>query len=185
MYAAPSDPALWQRWRDAADAPAVRAAIAAVHRRIADAVADRQPRCDQSGRCCRFDAFGHDLYLTGLEIAVFLRHAPAPPAPSPPHAHALTVLTDPGRTCPYMLDRACTVHAIRPAGCRIFFCQPGTQAWQQDLYEACLDDVRRLHDDLALPYHYMEWLDGLAAARHAITSAGGPARRPDLRSTRR
>jgi len=121
MFAAPTDPALWQRWHDAAATPAVADAIAAIHQRIADAVADRQPRCDQSGRCCHFNAYGHDLYLTGLEITAFLQQPPPPPILSPQadreqrdrsdialpqlpaNAHHLP---NPDRVCPYLVDNA-------------------------------------------------------------------------------
>ncbi|MEM6333875.1 MAG: hypothetical protein AAF823_11105 [Planctomycetota bacterium] len=184
MYAPPTDPALWQTWRTAARNPTLRADLAAVHQRIADAVETRKPRCDQSGRCCRFDAFGHDLYLTGLEITAFLQdlqhqHAPQagpkrsagpgikPPSASPKQSTSnlpLPQLQTTQRTCPHQTHNTCSVHPIRPAGCRIFFCEPGTQAWQQDLYEQSLNDIRQIHTQHHLPYHYMEWLAGLAAA---------------------
>jgi len=178
MYQAPTDPALWQRWHDAAADPAVADAIAAVHQRIADAFADRQPRCDQSGRCCRFHAYGHDLYLTGLEVAAFRHRAPPPPSSSQAGAERSAASGialpqaqhDPDRVCPYLVDNACSVHAVRPAGCRVYFCEPGTHDWQQHLYEQTLDDLRRLHDAHDLPYRYMEWLDGLNAAASAIKS---------------
>ncbi|MEO0586094.1 MAG: hypothetical protein AAF078_00480 [Planctomycetota bacterium] len=182
MYTPPTDPALWPTWRTAAADPNLRADLAAVHQRIADAVDTRKPRCDQSGRCCRFDAFGHDLYLTGLEIAVFLHDLAPHPQPHPTQAgpersagpgieppntqpnHALPQLQQTARTCPHQVNNTCSVHPIRPAGCRIFFCEPGTQDWQQDLYEQSLDDIRRIHTTHNLPYRYMEWLAGLAAA---------------------
>lgn len=164
MYAAPTDPELWRAWREAAGDAAVVEAIDAVHRRIEAAVIERGPRCDQSGRCCRFGEYGHDLFVTGLEIAVFLRRASRPSnAIGRARGVSLPQLSS-ERACPFMIDNACSVHAIRPAGCRIFFCEPGTQGWQQDLYERSLVEVRRLHETQGLPYRYMEWLDGLAAA---------------------
>jgi hypothetical protein len=32
-----------------------------------------QPRCDASGACCRFEAYGHRLFITTLEMAAFCR----------------------------------------------------------------------------------------------------------------
>lgn len=169
MYAAPTDPELWRAWHEAAGEAAVVEAIEAVHRQIGEAVAERGPRCDQSGRCCRFGEYGHDLFVTGLEIAAFLRRAGrAKPDDRNEGELSLPQLST-QRVCPYMTDNACSVHAIRPAGCRIFFCEPGTQDWQQDLYESALSELRRLHDERELPYRYMEWLDGLAAGRAVMT----------------
>ncbi|MEM9251590.1 MAG: hypothetical protein AAGB29_04495 [Planctomycetota bacterium] len=170
MYAAPTTPELWDAWHAAAGDAEVVGAIDAVHARIAKAVDDRRPRCDQSGRCCRFGDYGHDLFLTGLEIAVFLRRVEANPPIAPPPSDgriALPQWSD-DRVCPYMVDRGCSMHEVRPSGCRVFFCEPGTEDWQQSLYEEVLGELRRIHDKHGLPYRYMEWLDGLAAARSRV-----------------
>ncbi|MEM9790436.1 MAG: hypothetical protein AAF842_08510 [Planctomycetota bacterium] len=168
MYAAPTDPELWRAWHEAAGEAAVVEAIEAVHRRIGEAVAQRGPRCDQSGRCCRFGDYGHDLYVTGLEIAVFRRRAAEPVLGATESGKVTLPQLGDERVCPYMVDRSCSVHAARPAGCRIFFCEPGTQDWQQGLYEQSLDAIRQLHNERGLPYRYMEWLDGLTVAQSEI-----------------
>jgi hypothetical protein len=49
-------------------------------------------------------------------------------------------------------------------GCRIFFCQRGTEAWQHALYEEFLGGLRQLHERQSLPYQYMEWRMGLREA---------------------
>jgi hypothetical protein len=48
----------------------------------------------------------------------------------------------------------------------VFFCQQGTEQWQQDLYEHAMTRLRSLHETHALPYRYMEWR---AALREAIS----------------
>jgi len=151
----------WARWFAAVDQPAVDQAIAALYTDLDVEVARYQPRCDQSGRCCRFESFGHRLYVTALEIARFLRHAPvvSPPART---ATALPIFTEPlPDACPYQLDGLCSVHTIRPHGCRIFFCQEGSEVWQQTLYETYLDRLKQMHAQWQLPYQYMEWRQGL------------------------
>lgn len=67
--------------------------------------------------------------------------------------------------CPFQVDRSCSTHAIRPLGCRIFFCQAGTEAWQQALYERYLDELRSLHDRHGVAYRYADWLALLDEAR--------------------
>jgi hypothetical protein len=62
-------------------------------------------------------------------------------------------------------------------GCRVFFCQEGTQGWQQELYEQFLAELRRMHEDRGLPYRYMEWRAGLREAGEYVASREGLAGR--------
>jgi Fe-S-cluster containining protein len=149
--------ALWSLWRAASAQPAIDAALRSLYQRLADEVARRSPTCWISGRCCNFEKFGHRLYVTGLEIAWMLRQLDPAALPAP----ADIDLRGP---CVFQQNRLCSVHRMRPLGCRIFFCQQGTQQWQQDLYEALLKDLRQLHEESGLPYRYMEWRAGLAEA---------------------
>lgn len=192
----------WQTWLTAlepagsaqAAAPSELAQrLEAIERFLTDQVARRGPTCWLSGRCCHFEPYGHKLYLTGLEIAYFAqRHlrsteprpdrtpsaAPAGPNPSTIGPTLLPVSgsqTADGSSCPFLSGRACAVHPHRPLGCRIFFCQRGTQDWQQNLYEQTLQAVRKLHDDFQLPYHYMEWCFGLKSLEQYLHSAVEPA----------
>ncbi len=144
---------LWRSWREAARAAAVDAALRQLYDDLARAVERRGARCWLSGRCCHFDAYGHRLYVTGLEVAWVLEQEGTPP-----------VAAEPGAACPYQSERQCTIHASRPLGCRIFFCQEGTEDWQQALYERKLAQLRTLHEQFKVPYRYMEWLAALREA---------------------
>jgi Fe-S-cluster containining protein len=68
-----------------------------------------------------------------------------------------------GAGCPFQIFGLCGVHPIRPLGCRIFFCDPQTTRWQQEQYECFHARLKRLHDELAVPYLYMEWRSALRA----------------------
>ncbi|HZL35502.1 MAG TPA: hypothetical protein VFC78_09345, partial [Tepidisphaeraceae bacterium] len=72
-----------------------------------------------------------------------------------------TTSTPPG--CPFQIAGLCTAHPIRPFGCRLFFCDATSTAWQHELYEQLHGQLRRLHDELAVPYHYVEWRFALRA----------------------
>ena len=146
------DENLWAAWRAAAADPAVDQALRDLYGRVDAAIAERGPTCWISGRCCNFRAYGHRLYVTGLEIAWFLQQVEAPRHPDTAEATG---------ACPYQRKGMCSTHTIRPLGCRIYFCQQGTEAWQQDLYEQFLTELRGLHEERDLPYRYMEWLAGL------------------------
>lgn len=159
---------LWSSWQDAAAQPAVDAALRDLYARIDAAVAERGPTCWTSGKCCKFDDFGHRLYVTGLEIAWFLREVESrqPKLESCEDASAIRLpqLAEHPGACPYQIDGLCSTHAMRPLGCRIFFCQRGTEDWQQDLYESFLAELQRLHETHGLEYRYMDWIAGLDEA---------------------
>jgi len=166
----------WPLWRAAAADSAVESGLLEIYGRIEAEVAARAPRCEASGRCCRFETHGHRLYVTALEIAWFLRRAPPVPpvtgsnAPRSEGAIPLTVLSGaPARDgCPWQVEQRCTAHGVRPMGCRVYFCEPGTEAWQHALYERMLDALGRLHERCGIPYRYLEWRQGLAEAESGL-----------------
>lgn len=184
-------------WAQAARDPAIDAELRALYERLGAEIARRGPTCWSSGRCCNFEAYGHRLYVTGLEIAWLLERlheseAERPAAGGLPAEPRLRVLdAGPDRAvarsvdritgalrdgdalpdaCPFQVDRLCGVHALRPLGCRVFFCQEGTHEWQRELYEQFLLELRRLHERFALPYRYMEWRAGLREAVAVLLS---------------
>jgi Fe-S-cluster containining protein len=67
-----------------------------------------------------------------------------------------------GKSCPLQSARLCTVHTIRPMGCRLFFCDSSSNDWQHDQYEKFHADLKRLHESLAVPYFYVEWRAALS-----------------------
>ena|SRR5205823_5833778 len=134
----------------------VHIAVAQIYHDVQQQIDQRRPLCVLSGRCCHFDDFGHNLYVTTLELATFLhdlRHLPSANAPTSPSA--------PG-TCPFQLNKLCSVHAIRPFGCRIFFCDSTSTDWQQEQYQIFHNRLKSLHEQLNVPYFYLEWRAALA-----------------------
>ena len=86
---------------------------------------------------------------------------------SAPAARSLTnepIGVEADGTCPFQVNGLCGIRDIRPMGCRVFFCQQGTEDWQREVYERYLGEVRKLHDEHNVPYRYLEW-------RAALTSA--------------
>ena len=161
----PPDHQLWQRWLDAARRPEVAARLRESLDEIDRRVNESGFACQQSGRCCRFESFGHRLYMTGLEIAWFKSLAGEPPVPVQTETVALLVIDAKRDGCPYQTDGMCGVHQSRPFACRVFFCQEGSDDWQSERYEAFQQEMKNLHEELGLPYHYMEWRQGLADAQ--------------------
>jgi len=147
---------LAQSWLEAAQRDDVAQALERVYADAAAAITERGPACWASGRCCNFKAAGHRLYVTGLEAAYAVARAPQAPAPTP-GAIRLAQARDAGG-CPFQSANLCGIHAIKPLGCRVYFCDRSAQDWQNDLSERLLADVRALHDRFNIEYRYGEWL---------------------------
>ena len=67
--------------------------------------------------------------------------------------------------CCYQVEGLCAAHTVRPLGCRVYFCESGTEDWQQTVYEDFLSRLKAIHERFDLPYGYMEWRAGLVEAR--------------------
>ncbi len=151
---------LVEAWRAAVARPEIADSILAIHDRVAAEVATRRPLCLASGNCCRFESFGHRLMVVGLEVAWTVAQDSTPKLSLP----QIDTARREGR-CPFLDDREgrlCGIRATRPMPCRTFFCDRAATSWQQDLHEACLADLKALHDRFDLPYRYLEWREALA-----------------------
>jgi Fe-S-cluster containining protein len=138
--------------------PEVRAAVKNVYLALQDAIDLRKPVCVTSGRCCRFDEFGHKLFVTTMELGTFLHELEASQA-GPFRAGSSE------RFCPFQQTNLCSVHPIRPFGCRIFFCDATSTDWQQAQYSRFHEELKRLHQELQVRYFYVEWLQALRHLR--------------------
>lgn len=147
---------LSQAVNDAAGRPEVLTALQCVYADLQKAIDARRPVCVASGRCCRFEQFGHRLYVTTIELAGFV--------------HDLRSLSVEQRVagsepdgCPFQSGRLCSVHTIRPFGCRIFFCDATAGEWQSEQYQLFHARLKGLHDELGVRYFYLEWREALRA----------------------
>jgi len=136
---------------EASQRPEVLSAIDQLYATVQDEIDLRRPLCVISGRCCRFEEYGHRLYVTTMELARFVREAGPVTLPGEWD----------GTGCPYQRAKLCTVHAIRPFGCRMFFCDSTSTEWQNAAYERFHSELKRLHETLQVPYLYVEWREAL------------------------
>ncbi|TVQ60071.1 MAG: YkgJ family cysteine cluster protein [Phycisphaerales bacterium] len=155
------DATLAAAWLRSARDASVRAALEGVYAHVSREIEVRGPVCWASGRCCNFERAGHRLYVTGLEAAYTVVEAERAPEDDPVGLRLPTlgdVEDARGRGgCPFQRGNLCGAHAIKPLGCRVYFCDRSAQVWQQSLHEAALGDVRAMHDRFGIPYRYMEW----------------------------
>jgi Fe-S-cluster containining protein len=140
-----------ERWLNAIARPSLAASLEGVYVFIADQVEARGPACWASGRCCNFRDAGHRLYTTGLEAAYCVARLERPLS-----TEALDAAEARGG-CAFQLANICGVHAIKPSGCRVYFCEKAAQEWQNDLTERAVEEIRRIHDREGVEYRYAEW----------------------------
>ena len=131
----------------------VVAAVGALYADVQAEVDRRRPVCSISGRCCRFEEYGHRLYVTTMELAAFVRGL----------SDRQPVQAWDGTGCPFQLGKLCGVHPVRPFGCRMFFCDPTSTDWQNQAYERFHARLKLLHEQMDVPYRYVEWRAALRA----------------------
>lgn len=138
-------------WLAAAGDETVCGLIESVFAESAAEIAERGPACWASGRCCNFGVAGHRLYVTGLEAAYTVRRLDTPLT----RASLDAAFERDG--CPFQDANLCTVHTIKPLGCRTYFCDRSATAWQHELTERGVERLRAIHDMHRVPYRYAEW----------------------------
>jgi hypothetical protein len=122
--------------------PEHRQRVRAIYASADAAVAAAGPRCDASGRCCRFKEYGHTLFISQLEADVLLDAAPAFAGPVTPDA------------CPFQVDSLCTAREPRPLGCRVYFCDPNYQETGRDISETYLRQLKDLAEEVGIGWRY-------------------------------
>jgi Fe-S-cluster containining protein len=145
----------------------VLAEVHGAYAELQSRIEQRRPICVASGKCCHFERYGHRLYVSTMELAAFVAAIEAVggnPAAAPRRGAEGAQGWD-GTGCPFQIGKLCGVHGFRPFGCRVFFCDPTATGWQQEQYEQFHGKLRKLHDELGVPYFYVEWRAGLAAMR--------------------
>ncbi|MCS6863855.1 MAG: hypothetical protein RMJ56_03990 [Gemmataceae bacterium] len=130
----------------------VRQRVLAVYAQVEAAIAAARPHCQASGRCCRFTEYGHTLFLSHFEAEILLEAAPDYPRPA----------TRDG--CPFQVNGLCTVRAIRPLGCRIYFCDPNYQEPMSVIAEQAVAALKRIAEEFDTGWYYAPLHDFLNAA---------------------
>ena len=133
--------------------------VLAIYAEADAAVAAAGPRCDSSGRCCRFKEYGHTLFISQLEADVLLESAP-------PYSQPVTA-----DFCPFQVDNLCTAREPRPLGCRVYFCDPTYQETGNAITETHLNKLKRLAEELETGWRY--------APLHVFLNEAEPRQRPE------
>ncbi len=138
--------------RGAADARlSFEQAVDAIYAWVDEQVQLAAPRCEISGRCCRFREYGHRLYISGVEADRLLQL----PLPEP-HAKQDWNLLTVREQCPYQVQGRCEARAARPLGCRIFFCDPNYEQRAGEITEEALQRLKQVHAQYDQTWVYQE-----------------------------
>ena len=117
-----------------ADRTAARA-LEALHRQTDQAWSGY--RCPGTAECCQLAKRGREPWLWGVEWDALRRAVPRLPAPRDDGA------------CPFLdaEGRRCTVYAVRPLGCRTYFCHRATGPEREPVEE--MDRLQRRLEAIA------------------------------------
>ena len=143
----------------------LRSRVLAIYAEAEAAVAAAGPRCESSGRCCRFKEYGHVLYLSSLEADVLLAAAPPYQQPVSPDF------------CPFQVDNLCTAREPRPLGCRVYFCDPTYQETGNAISETYLRRLKELATAHGAGWRY-------APLHHFLNEAEGRGPAPAAEANR-
>ena len=134
-------------------------ALSGLYDQLDRQVSGKGLHCRNCGACCHLHQFGHRLYVTTVELAYFVAGLSRP------------VRRPQGGVCPYQQGSSCVARAYRPAGCRLFFCEPTSSDWQGRQYDALRPGLITMHERLRLPYAYVEWLGALSELAGAVPTS--------------
>ena len=131
--------------------------------------------CGACGRCCNFETYGHQLFVTPPELMYLAANL---------RRQNLRAMTN--SICPYNVAAKCTIHNYRFAACRIFFCK-ADRPLQNQLSESVLRKIKALCRQFNIPYRYT---DLRAVLNASIFADAGPsndntAQLPTLQTSQR
>jgi hypothetical protein len=137
----------------------VRQKVLALYAKVDAAVAAAGPRCDASGRCCRFTEYGHTLFVSHFEAEILFETAP-------PYSVPASV-----DSCPFQIEGLCTARESRPLGCRIYFCDPAFESRMVEITEDSIAQLKAIADTHNTGWQY-------APFHHFLNSSARTAARP-------
>ena len=141
-----------RRVQPAMNTDIVREKVLQVYAEADAAVAAAGPRCDASGRCCRFVEYGHTLFISQFEAEILLESAPGFSTPVS------------ANSCPFQVEGLCTVRDSRPLGCRIYFCDPAYQSRMIEITEKAVAQLKTIAETHGTGWQY-------ASLQHFLNAA--------------
>lgn len=95
-----------------------REAITQIYEKLDRELAALGATCKACGECCSFDRYGHELWLSSVELAYLVEIEGLRPV-------------DRRGVCPYMEGERCVAREGRAVGCRAFHCEMDPKAIEE------------------------------------------------------
>jgi len=111
------------------------------YHRLDRGLASLPEECDRCGECCQFGEGVPTLYASLAEAALVLRWSRRWPRRV-------------GQTCPFLHAGRCTVHPVRPLGCRTHFWRDDHREEHEALSERTLGELKEVCRRGLVPWRY-------------------------------
>lgn len=125
------------------DSLELRKSLTEMYRRLDEELKDLPARCYGCGKCCNFKENGMHLFVQKLEKDLIIEETGVEP-----------FLVEKGH-CNFQENGLCTIHAIRPLGCRTYFSEAPNSIQHQDLYEKYHNEIKSLGKRNQIEYSFV------------------------------
>jgi hypothetical protein len=134
-----------------------------LYTRLDRALAREDVSCRGCGECCHLERFGHQAWLTNLELAYLLEC----------HPRTFSTSTSSAGVCPYLDGERCAAREGRTVSCRVFHCDGADDDTLAALYEKTLTAIRALAAQFDVVLEYGELLSSLQVQRGQTDQTNG------------
>jgi len=97
-------------------------------------------RCYGCGKCCNFKKNGLKLYVQKVELDLIKEET------------GITPYLLPEGNCVFQENDICTIHRIRPLGCRTFFSEAPNSTDHQNLFEVYHKKIKEIGNESDIEY---------------------------------
>lgn len=102
-------------------------------------------KCYGCGKCCNFKENGMQLFVQKLELDLIKEETGVQP-----------YLVKQGH-CNFQENGLCTIHSIRPLGCRTYFSEAPNSIAHQDLYEKYHRKIKNIGNNHEIEYQFVSF----------------------------
>jgi Fe-S-cluster containining protein len=125
--------------------PSIRESLNTLYLELAEELSKLPAKCYGCGKCCNFKENGMQLFAQKLEKDLIVEETGVVP-----------FLVEKGH-CNFQENGLCTIHPIRPLGCRTFFSEAADSVSHQDLYEKYHRKIKNIGMQNHIEYEFVSF----------------------------
>lgn len=123
--------------------PTIREALNSLYKELQEELVPLPAKCYGCGKCCNFKENGMQLFVQKLERDLIMEETGVEP-----------FLQKLGN-CNFQENGLCTIHSIRPLGCRTYFSEAPNSVAHQDLYEKVHKKIKSIGTQNQIEYEFV------------------------------